>query len=362
MSRVLYVDDEPTNLLVFEAAYEDDFEVFTALSASAALGILEAEPIDLVITDQRMPGMTGVELLERLDNDQSDHVRMILTGYSDIDSLIRAINTGRLDQYVTKPYDVESLRVTMKRALEVQAVERRNRSLRSELEAAARRAEAIREAFQKYVPPPVVDTLLESPDQAESMVGESRVVAVLFARIQDFQRLVLEAGWPPEAVVEFLNAFFTEMDAAIIDHGGMLASLVGDELLAVFGAPRPSDTPESDAAAASVAMLEALDRFNEAHAIPRLGAPVRIGIGLNRGPVVVGNIGGRRKMQYGVVGDTVNVASRIQGLTSRDRDEVLASASVAGQLSGTFETRAMGPVTVKGKAEPVDVVRILGRS
>jgi two-component system sensor histidine kinase/response regulator len=124
--RILVVDDEPENLIVIEAVLEDEWEVFTAESAAEALEILREqrelqEPIDLIITDQRMPGMTGVELLSEVSGAFPDMVRMILTGYSDVDPIVTAVNEGSVSRFLLKPWDGEELRAAISEGLQFKA-------------------------------------------------------------------------------------------------------------------------------------------------------------------------------------------------------------------------------------------------
>ena len=116
--KIIAVDDEPNNLRVLERLFRHDYEVITAESGEEALRLLSEHDAALVITDQRMPNMTGVELLKRTAEIRPHMVRIILTGYTDVETLVEAINSGLVYKYVTKPWDNEELRLTVNRALE----------------------------------------------------------------------------------------------------------------------------------------------------------------------------------------------------------------------------------------------------
>ena len=116
--KIMIVDDEPANLRALERLFRDTYEVITVESGAAALELLRQHDIALLITDQRMPGMTGIELLRNTVALRPRMVRIILTGYTDVDALVEAINGGQVYRYVTKPWSNEELRVTVKRALE----------------------------------------------------------------------------------------------------------------------------------------------------------------------------------------------------------------------------------------------------
>ena len=134
---ILYVDDEASNLRLFERYFERDYKIFTARSAGEARDVLRREEIHLVVTDQRMPGMTGVELLEAIKDEHPDIARMIVTAYSDVRVVIQAINAGRLDHYVTRPWDPDEVRIAIDRALDGYTLRRRHRQLTERFQAEA---------------------------------------------------------------------------------------------------------------------------------------------------------------------------------------------------------------------------------
>lgn len=116
--KIMVVDDEPANLRVLERLFRNDYEIVTAGSGAEALRLLQQHDVALIITDQRMPDITGIELLKRTASLRPHMVRIILTGYTDVETLVEAINSGHVYQYVTKPWNNEELRLTVSRALE----------------------------------------------------------------------------------------------------------------------------------------------------------------------------------------------------------------------------------------------------
>ncbi len=129
---ILYVDDEQQNLMAFKASFRRNYQVFTANSGKEALEVMRAQPIDLIISDQRMPEMTGVELFEVIRDEFPDPVRMVLTGYSDINVIIDAINKGKVYYYVTKPWKHDELKLIIDNALESYRLKKENRALANE--------------------------------------------------------------------------------------------------------------------------------------------------------------------------------------------------------------------------------------
>lgn len=136
LAPILYVDDEENNLIVFNSTFRRDYEVYLAKSGREGLDIMREHPVQLVITDQRMPEMTGIQFLESVVNDYPDCIRMVLTGYSDIEAVIQAINTGRVYYYITKPWNREELKMNIDKGLETYKLREQNRKLIEDLKVA----------------------------------------------------------------------------------------------------------------------------------------------------------------------------------------------------------------------------------
>jgi serine phosphatase RsbU (regulator of sigma subunit) len=136
LPAILYVDDEQDNLTVFNSAFRRDYEVHLALSGKEGLEIMKKHEIQLIITDQRMPEMTGIQFLEKIIPEYPDCIRMILTGFSDIEAIIQAINTGRVYRYITKPWSKEELKINIDKALETYHLREQNRKLIEDLKEA----------------------------------------------------------------------------------------------------------------------------------------------------------------------------------------------------------------------------------
>ena len=132
-SKILYIDDEVHNLNAFRTSFRRDYEIFTAISAEAGRKILEGNEINVIITDQRMPGVTGIEFLESILDEYPDPPRILLTGYADINAVIDAINKGSVYKYVQKPWDDDELRTTINSALELYMLNKQKEDLTKKL-------------------------------------------------------------------------------------------------------------------------------------------------------------------------------------------------------------------------------------
>jgi DNA-binding NtrC family response regulator len=140
---VLYVDDEINNLNSFKAAFRRDFEIFTAISAKEGRKVLDSQEIGVIITDQRMPGMTGIEFLESILSIYPDTIRILLTGFSDINAVMDAINRGQVYKYLVKPWQNDELKMYIENALEIYNLRKENKELAYKLQLAHAQLDAI---------------------------------------------------------------------------------------------------------------------------------------------------------------------------------------------------------------------------
>jgi adenylate cyclase len=182
------------------------------------------------------------------------------------------------------------------------------------------------------------------------LVGQDRVLAVLFSDIRGFT--TLSEGLPPNEVVESLNAYFERMVKIIMERRGIVDKYIGDAIMATFGAPVRYGDEAQQSVISGFDMLDALKVFNAGQL--KKGRPqFKIGIGINYGLVTVGNIGSEQKMDYTVIGDMVNLASRLEGLTKVYHEEMIVSESLVKDLAGEIPCRTIDKVVVKGKTSGV---------
>lgn len=215
--------------------------------------------------------------------------------------------------------------------------------------AGLRDREMIRETFGKYVSPEVRDEILAG---RASLAGGAREVTILFADLRDFTPWVESS--PPAEVVADLNAYFTEMDAAIRANGGLVLQYIGDEIEAVFGAPVADPGHAESAVRAALGMRARLDSWNAAREAAGK-TPLRHGIGIHTGTVIAGNIGSSERLSYALVGDAVNLTSRIQALNKEFGTHTLVSGATKARLNTGFNLRPLPAVRVKGRAAEVEV-------
>jgi len=215
----------------------------------------------------------------------------------------------------------------------------------------------VKETLKRYVSSNVVDLVLEKGHDLV-LGGNLCEVTILFADIRGFTRLSEEHD--PQEVVELLNSYFDLIIDVVFRYNGTVDKIVGDEIMVLFGAPFPFKDDTLRAVGCASEMLETLDNFNrERQAGGKF--PLAVGIGLNRGPVISGNIGSTKHMDYTVIGDAVNLASRL--VDHAGEGEILITRSVYKELEDSeFRCREMGDLKVRGKKDPVKVYQVLGRN
>jgi class 3 adenylate cyclase len=210
-----------------------------------------------------------------------------------------------------------------------------------------RQRDFIRDTFGRYVSPEVARTLLESPDGLR-LGGEKREVTVLMADLRGYTRFAEQGD--PARVMEVLNAYLARMTDIVVEYGGTINEFIGDAIFAIFGAPLPHPDHAERAAAAAIAMQRAMAEINVAHGeggLPRF----EMGIGVNTGEAVVGNIGSEHRAKYAVVGRAVNLAARVEACTVGG--QIFISAGTYERLREVAEVGAPVPVEVKGIEEPL---------
>ncbi len=223
----------------------------------------------------------------------------------------------------------------------------RTTALRRRLDGALQDLEALQRSFGRFAPAEIVEDIVA---RGVSTRPETKTITVLFADLQGFTRLAGEL--PPDVLVRVLNGWFERMSDALEAHHGHLAKFLGDGLLALFGALEANPWHTDDAVHAALAMRAALAAYDEelrADGLPAL----QLGIGIHRGEVVAGVLGTRALVEYGVVGATVNLASRVEGLTRLHGVDVLVTAAVVDALDARFAVRPMPAAEVKGVARPL---------
>jgi class 3 adenylate cyclase len=333
--QLLVVDDNRVNRLLLTRALEQDgHHVSNAENGRIAMEMLKSQYFDVLLLDIDMPEMNGFEVLEALLKD--DNLRdlpVIMTSASDeLDRVVKCIEMGAED-YLVKPLNPVLLRARVNASVE-------KKRLRDEQ----------KRLFRTFATPEVAEQLMR---EGLSLGGKYVTASVMFTDIRSFTSLSEKQS--PADTIDMLNDYFALMFDAINANGGTVNQMEGDGLMAIFGAPVYQEQHRQQAVNAALEMIELLKGFNEQRAM--LGkSEIRIGIGIATGKVIAGYTGTQHRATYTCVGDTVNLAARIQNHTKETGTPVLIDQYTReGILTDGITLQDLGEVTFKGKQQAIRV-------
>jgi class 3 adenylate cyclase len=320
--HILIVDDDSLNRRLLTKHLDGDGHRTTEVdNGFAALSTIGSEQPDLVLLDIEMPGVDGIEVLERIKADEElRHIPVIMiSGVDDTDSIVRCLQAGA-DDYLPKPFDPAILRARIGAGLD------RKRLLDLE-------QERIRSAFTRFLPEPIAAEMLARSDGAPIIHAVRLWATVMFVDLRGFTAFA--ESRPVEQVIDVLHRYQQTMSDAVLDHGGTLVDYLGDGLYAVFGAPIESVDHADRAVAAAREMGGArLSDFNTWIRQEVEADGFRMGIGLNSGRVMSGTTGTDRRLDYAVIGDTVNTAARIEQLSKEAGHSILLADQTRTNMTG----------------------------
>ena len=336
-ARLLVVDDNKVNRLLLTRSLElQGHRVEAAENGRIALERLRREPFDLLLLDMEMPEMDGFQVLEQLVNDLQlrDLPVIVTSSLEGIDNVVRCIELGAED-YLTKPVNPVLLKARIGASLDKKRLRDRQKEL-----------------VRRFATSEVAADL----QQSGFALGGKRVTGtVLFSDIRGFTALV--ESDPPEDTIDLLNTYYTLMFDAISGHGGIVSLIVGDGLMAIFGAPLPLPHHGEAAVRTAIEMIQLMDLFN----VERVAAgkpEIKIGIGIASGEMVAGYAGTNARATYTCIGNTVNLASRLEAHTKVAKRTILVDTQTRDSLGATIAAELLGPVAFKGFTIPVSVFSV----
>jgi class 3 adenylate cyclase len=337
LKTVVLVDDIPANLRAGKNVLAGKYEIFTAPSAKKLLELLETVTPSLILLDIEMPEMSGYDAIKMLKSDPKtrDIPVIFLTGKTDADNELEGLSLGAID-YITKPF----IPLLLLKRIEVHLL----------VEAQRR---ALHEISHRYLSPEIVEHLLESPKGLD-LGGHKKNISILMSDIRGFTPITEQMS--AEEAVTMLNYYFRIMGKVIRKYEGTVIEFIGDAILVAFGAIKDIPNHADNAVACALEMQTAMmdvNEWNEYNGFPKL----EIGIGVNTGDTIVGNIGNTQKMSFNLIGSSVNLASRIESLTTGG--QVLISDNTYRSVSTDLSLLHTTQVHPKGSS-PVSVHAIDG--
>jgi class 3 adenylate cyclase len=336
---LLVVDDNKVNRILLSRGLEQQgHKVDTAENGKQALEKLRVDSFDLVLLDIEMPEMNGYQVLETcLQDPELRNIPIIMTSSLDeIDSVVKCVELGAED-YLNKPVNPILLRARVNASLE-------KKRLRDEQ----------RKLFRTFATKEVADELLRS---GFSLGGEYVNASVMFADIRSFTSIGEKQE--PTDTIELLNNYFALMFDAIVNNNGTVNQLEGDGFMAIFGAPIRNDDHRENAVRAAVEMTGLLEVFNVEQASQNK-VQIKIGIGIASGRVIAGFTGTQHRATYTCVGDTVNIAARIEKYTKEAQRPILIDQHTKEGLPNDIEVESFGPILFQGKQLPIHIFAVNG--
>ncbi|MGL5060012.1 MAG: adenylate/guanylate cyclase domain-containing protein, partial [Microcoleus sp.] len=364
---IICVDDETTVLKSLKAELKDalgnTYRIEIAEGGEDALELVaelieDGDEIPLIISDYVMPDMKGDELLKRVHEISPKTLKVMLTGQATIEAVGSAIKHAKLYRYIGKPWQTEDLKLTVTEAVHSYTLDKQlaaqNAELRRvnrELELALELQSKFTNAAKRFVPNEFV-SLLSRESLVDVKLGDSveKEMSVLFSDIRDFTNL--SESMTPEDNFKFINSYLSRMEPTIIENNGFIDKYIGDAIMALFG------YNASDAVDAGITMLQRLEGYNQRR-INDGFAPIKIGIGINTGILMLGTVGGTTRMDSTVISDAVNLASRVESLTKSYGVSMLITQNTFLKLNVNekpkYAIRNIGRVRVKGKSDLVTI-------
>jgi len=329
--HLLIADDDAGNRSILGRLLEPHgFRLAFAENGVEVIRQMATQDFDAVLLDIQMPEMDGFEVLSRLR--ESGQLRntpvIVVTGLQEEQDAVRCIENGAED-FLSRPIRPALLMARLSASLE-------KKRLREKV-------------FEQHFTRELARELARNPDPMKMQARQAEV-SVMFCDIRGFSAVSERLG--PTQTVDWLSGVMGEFSTIVIDHGGVLVDYTGDELLAMWGAPNEQPNHAELACRAALEILRCLPVLNGIWQ-PRVGAETEVGIGINSGEALVGNVGTHRKFKYGPLGTAVNLASRVQGATKFLKTSLLITGETAEKVRGIFPTRRLCRVLVQNIRTPV---------
>lgn len=357
---VLLVDDKPQNLLALEDQLEEfDLHIVKANSGEEALKLSVREKFALIILDVQMPGMDGFETAEMLRSiKKTAHIPIIFaTAISkDEKHAFKGYQSGAVD-FLFKPIDAFVLKSKVKIFIELyqqrKQLEELNKNLEAKVAEKTQELQMLTDKFRLFVPKQFIERVeMKGTTFLESGYFHQEKFTILFSDIRSYTNI--SEKMTPQENFEFLNSYLQLMEPPIAHHHGFVDKFIGDGIMALFD----QEASAEQALRAAIEMHHQLQGYNATRE-EQGETPISFGVGINTGQVVVGALGSPNRLDSTVVGDPVNIASRLEQLTKKYRSRILISQHTYQELpEGQFHTREIDTLRLKGKEIPILVYEV----
>ena len=352
---IMLVDDNPTNLMTGVQVLSVAYSVFTAPSAKKMFSLLEKHRPDLILLDIEMPEMNGYETIKILkENAETREIPVIfLTAKSEANNELDGLSMGAID-YITKPF-IPALLI---KRLEIHLlIESQKQTLEAQQKAMEYYNTNLKKAFSAYVSNEVIDEVMSDPSRLQ-LGGSLRNVTAVFTDIRSFTPISEKLD--PTDLVKLLNIYLSGISNVILDHKGTIDKYVGDAVIGFFGAPLALPNHAMSVCVAAIDMKIKEIEINEQLRESGLGGcHLFTRIGINSGNMIVGNMGSKQKMNYTIMGNEVNLASRLEGVNKHYGTQILITEATLNAAGEGLLTRRLDRVRVIGFSTPARIYELI---
>jgi len=337
-AKILIAEDDIENRrFLAEVLTSEGHRIELANDGPQALARVQESDCDLLLLDLGLPGLSGFEVLEKLQRNGWQTPVIIVTGQRGIDAAVRCIEHGA-DDFLTKPIQIEILRARVKSCIEKIRLRERE--------------------FGQFFPPKLARQFARRPSLVNDLPSRDAEVSIMFCDLRNFTAISERLG--PEKTTRWLRGVMNDLCEIIIANEGVLVDFAGDEVMAMWGAPEEIEDHAQRACMTAVQILRRLPRIDMAWR-DRIGTETDLAVGINTGRAMVGHVGTARKTKYGALGDAVNVGSRVLGATNYFKSRVLISGATQNRLGPDWTggvTRRLAKVRVKNLARALDLYEL----
>ncbi|MCK4805211.1 MAG: guanylate cyclase, partial [Spirochaetes bacterium] len=233
----------------------------------------------------------------------------------------------------------------------------KERELEKEVKIVREERRLIKDIFSRYLSERVVAKLVENPDLI-NLGGDKKDATVFFADIRGYTSF--SEGKDPEYIIQILNEYFSVAVESIINHNGYIDKFIGDAIMAAWGVPLKTEEDDAQLAVACALEIQQMVKSSKRSFFKGKASDLKIGIGIHTGPLVAGNLGSARRVDYTVIGDTVNIASRLEGIAGPE--EIIITEVTRSLLTRNFKVEERPPVKIRGKEKPIKIYRVLRKT
>jgi len=340
-SQILVVDDRADiRLFLREFLQVEGFSTVEANDADQAVEQARRAHPALIMMDVMMPGRDGLSAIQEIRAHDSIVGIIVMTAHGTEERAVRAMQVGA-DDYMHKPFDVAELQTKVRAVLDKSHLRTENRRL----------TERMQWVLSRYMPPSVADRLINAPE-LPSLGGERQDVTMLFADLRGFTAFAAHAV--PEDLIQHLNRYLSVATDAILAENGTVDKFLGDGVMALFNVPLRDTEHMFHAVRAALAIQRNAAKLEP---LGDILEPLRFGVGVHTGEVVVGNIGAARLMSYTAIGDDVNIAKRLE--ENAEPGQIVVSERIVQSLGGRLQVKPLEPMVLKGHLESLPIYQVV---